>query len=115
MLPHPDIKRDTMVTLIVPGVVASALFWFLAGYCPGAIDSLKSGGHFPTQFRVFASVYNILRPCFPFIIPIVAGHASCCGSVPTDSRTLFQVWVWGVTLVGTLSITFSIWALSSAY
>ena len=120
MPPQLDIKRDTVVTLIVHGAVASVLFWFFAGYCPGAIDSLKNGSHFPTQFRVFVSVYHFLSPCFPFIIPIVAGLLWLDTRVfaflyRQHGRMLSHFWLWGVTVAGALSIAFSIWALSSAW
>jgi hypothetical protein len=120
MSPQANIKRETVVTLLVHGAVAAVLFWFLAGYCPGAIDRLKNGGHFPTQFRVFVSMYYFVSPCFPFIIPIVAGLLWLDTRVfaflyRRHGKVASQFWVWGIALVAALSVVFSIWALASAW
>ena len=120
MEPKPPIKREIVVALITHGAVATVLFWYFTGYCPPAINSLKNGGHFPTPFAVFMTIYNFVKPSFPFVIPIVAGMLWLDARILSFlhrqyGAVLSKIWMWSITVIGAFTIAWSIWALNTAW
>src|SRR5262245_9017265 len=121
MFSPPQIKRAAIVNLVVHGVVGPMLVWFLAYHCSVVIHRLAfGGGHYPLQFRAFMSVYNFVRPCFTFIIPIALALLWLDARVfallyRQHGRPVAFLWFCAIPLLSASFIAFSVWALKSAW